>query len=246
VFSVTAAPATPESGEEHFTIDELAARTGNTVRNIRFYSTSGLLPPPQRHGRVAVYSSVHRLRLEFIADLQEHGYTLAGIEKVLRKIPLDCSPSDFALHRAMLAPWAPDVYEEISHQELEHRAGRPLDRASLDFLVDLGMLERVSDDAFRTTPRMLSSGLEVLSMKVPLSVLLDAAQVLDKYASAAADGLTEVFRRGIWEPFQRGELNDVDQAQLAAVISRLRPLAVQGLVSAFERASDRAIRQPKG
>ena len=30
---------------EEFTIDELAARTGTTVRTIRFYNESGLLPP---------------------------------------------------------------------------------------------------------------------------------------------------------------------------------------------------------
>lgn len=246
VFSVTAAPATPGSGDELLTIDELAARTGTTVRNIRYYATSGLLPTPQRHGRIAYYSSVHRLRLEFIAELQEHGYTLAGIEKVLAKIPIDATPNDFAMHRAMLAPWAPEGYETISRADLEHRAGRDLDDEALGFLTDLGTLERLSADTFRTTPRMLTTGLEILSMKVPMSVLVEAAAVINTHATAAAEGLTDVFRRGIWEPFRRGELDDVDQTQLAAVVARLRPLAVQGLVGAFERASDRAIRQPKG
>ena len=35
---------------EEFTIDELAARTGTTVRTIRFYSENGLLPPPSAGG----------------------------------------------------------------------------------------------------------------------------------------------------------------------------------------------------
>jgi len=248
---VTAAAANQGSGDsavpaaaERYTVDELAVLSGTTVRNIRFYATSGLLPAPERQGRVAYYSTAHRLRLEFIADLQEHGYTLAGIEKVLRRIPLDASDADFAMHRAMLAPWAPEAFEELSRADVEARAGRPLDTASLDTLVELGTLERVDDNTYRTTPRMLSHGLEVLSMHVPLDVMVKAAQVIDQHASAAAKELTEVFRRGIWEPFHRGELDEIDQAQLAAVVARLRPLAVQGLVGAFERASDRAIRQP--
>lgn len=41
---------TTETGEPTLTIDELAARTGVTVRTIRFYSTRGLLPPrPSAH-----------------------------------------------------------------------------------------------------------------------------------------------------------------------------------------------------
>src|SRR3954447_4702107 len=66
---MTAAPA--RSGDE-FTIDELAARTGMTVRTVRFYATEGLLPAPERRGRVAYYGAPHRMRLELIRTLQEH------------------------------------------------------------------------------------------------------------------------------------------------------------------------------
>jgi hypothetical protein len=65
--------------------------------------------------------------------------------------------------------------------------------------------------------------------------------VIDQHATALAAGLTEVFRRGVWEPFRRGELADTDAEQLAAVMARLRPLTVQGLVAGFERAADRAV-----
>ena len=79
-----AAPVAQSDGE--FTIDELAARTGMTVRTVRFYATEGLLPPPERRGRVAYYGADHRRRLELIRTLQEHGYTLSAVERVLRKM----------------------------------------------------------------------------------------------------------------------------------------------------------------
>src|SRR3954453_17163206 len=85
-------PAIQPGGDE-YTIDELAARTGMTVRTVRFYATEGLLPPPTRRGRVGYYGPAHRMRLELIRTLQEHGYTLAAIERVLTRIPADSPPA---------------------------------------------------------------------------------------------------------------------------------------------------------
>ncbi len=62
-----------------YTVDELAARCGTTVRTIREYQTLGVLPPPEKRGRVAYYGDRHEDRLRSIARLQERGYSLAGI-----------------------------------------------------------------------------------------------------------------------------------------------------------------------
>jgi DNA-binding transcriptional MerR regulator len=232
------------AGDELLTVDELAARTGTTVRTVRFYASQGLLPAPLRRGRIAYYGRAHRMRLEFVRELQDYGYTLAGIERYLSRIPADVSPGDLALHRALLAPWAPQRAEQFGRAGLSARAGRALDDQAVEFLVAIGTLEVAGPDSYRTTPSLLAMGIELLDMPVPLTVLRQAAEVIHSHASAAADGLSEVFRAGIWEPYRRGDLVKVDQDQLAAVVSRLRPMAVQSLVTAFERAADRAIRQP--
>lgn len=53
------------------TVDELAARAGVTVRTIRFYSTRGLLPPPEiGPRRVGRYGPDHLSRLALIEELQ--------------------------------------------------------------------------------------------------------------------------------------------------------------------------------
>ena len=62
-----------------FSIDELAARSGVPSRTIRQYQTEGVLPRPERDGRVGVYRVSHVERLEAIARLQERGYSLAGM-----------------------------------------------------------------------------------------------------------------------------------------------------------------------
>jgi hypothetical protein len=87
---------------------------------------------------------------------------------------------------------------------------------------------------------VLGHAVELLRLPVPASVLHDSARIIEEHATAVANGLTDVFVEAIWGPYQRGEL---DHEQVVALLTRLRPLAVQGLVSAFGRAADRAARR---
>ena len=48
-----------EVTESALTIDELARRTGMTVRNIRAHQSRGPLPPPEVRGRTGYYSEGH-------------------------------------------------------------------------------------------------------------------------------------------------------------------------------------------
>jgi DNA-binding transcriptional MerR regulator len=226
--------------DEELTIDELAARTGLTVRTLRFYASEGLVPPPVKRGRIAYYGAVHRMRLELVKSLQDHGYTLAAIEKVLGRIPFDAAPAQYAVQSAVLAPWLPDDTEAIGHDALERRAGRRLDADELAYLEQSGALERVGPDSFRASPAALGYALDLMRLPVPTSILQNSARIIDEHATAVANGLTDLFSDAVWGPYQRGE---IDHAQVVAMLEGLRPLAVQGLVNAFGRAADRAARR---
>src|SRR6187551_3702905 len=103
-----------ESSRELLTLDELTNRVGMSVRNIRFYTTRGLVPPPIRRGRSGYYSADHVARLQLVQELQGHGFTLSAIERYVAGIPENASPEDIALHRTMLAPWMADSWEELT------------------------------------------------------------------------------------------------------------------------------------
>ena len=55
---------------KRLTIDELAHATGVSSRNIRYYQTRGLLPPPAVEGRLGYYDRRHVERLRLIQELQ--------------------------------------------------------------------------------------------------------------------------------------------------------------------------------
>jgi DNA-binding transcriptional MerR regulator len=220
-----------------YTVDELATRTGMTVRTLRFYASEGLLPPPQRRGRVAYYDARHRLRLDLIRTLQEHGYTLAAIERVLARVPHDATPAEYAVQSAVLAPWLQDHTEQLDRAGLERRLGRRVTDEQLDYLVTIGAIERVEDGQFRTAPAMLGHAAELMQLPVPQEVLAESAAIIQEHATEVANGLTDLFARAIWGPYQRGE---IDHEQVVAILDRMRPLALQGLLSAFARAADEA------
>lgn len=226
--------------EDDLTVDELAARTGMTVRTVRFYAAEGLLPPPRRVGRVAYYDARHRMRLDLIRTLQEHGYTLAAVERVLSRIPDDADPAVYAVQAAVLAPWLPEATEELDRAALERRAGRRLTARELGYLEDAGALEKLPGGRFRVSAALLGHAIELMRLPVPASVLEESTALIGEHAQAVAEGLNAIFEKAVWGPYRRGEL---DSEQVVAMLSRFRPLAVQGLVQAFVHAADIAARR---
>src|SRR5256885_15110453 len=138
-----------------FTVDELAARTGMTVRTLRFYASEGLLPPPHRRGRIAYYDARHRMRLDLVRTLQKHGYTLSAIQRVLARIPEEASADEYAVQSAVLAPWLPEQTEELDRAGLERRAGRRTEDGENHHPASPRALERRPDGRFPAPPLLL-------------------------------------------------------------------------------------------
>ena len=148
------------------TLDELAERSGMSVRNIRFYTTRGLVPPPIRKGRQGFYAPEHLVRLELVQELQSHGFTLSAIERYVSSIPATATPEDIALHRTVLAPWSADMPVEMSREELCQRTGRDLTDTDLDTLGALGVVH-ASGGRYRVAVSQLSVGISLLDLGFP-------------------------------------------------------------------------------
>jgi DNA-binding transcriptional MerR regulator len=238
---------------DELTIAELAARTGISVRTIRFYAGMGLIAAPAVRGRLGLYDERHVARLELVRDLQGLGFTLAAIEGYLARIPLDRSPEDLALHRALLAPWLPEEPETVDRAELDARAGRILDDDELARLVTLGVIRHdgAGDGAPHdgvgawtlTSPDMLGYGLSLLDTEMDFAVQLAAKQIIERHTHALATELVALFHDTVLREYrERGRPPEL-RKRLLALLERLKPITVDGVVTNFQLAINRAIRE---
>ncbi|WP_335932922.1 MerR family transcriptional regulator [Streptomyces sp. PTD5-9] len=221
------------------TVDELAARAGVTVRTVRFYSTRGLLPPPViGPRRVGHYGAEHLSRLALIEELQHQGMTLAAIERYLEQLPPDLSAQDLAIHRALVASWAPDSAEDATRAELERRAGRALSEQDIARLAAMGVLERAEpvDGRYRVDRGLLRLGVELLGVPIAHETILAARTVLLKHSRSAAQELTRLFRDEVWGPYRERESDPEHVAAMKSLSAHMQPMVLQALVTAFQRS----------
>jgi DNA-binding transcriptional MerR regulator len=223
--------------EPTLTVDELAARAGVTVRTVRFYSTRGLLPPPViGPRRVGHYGQEHLSRLALIEELQHQGMTLAAIERYLQQLPEGLSAHDLAIHRAVVASWAPDSAEEVSRAELERRAGRPLSAEDLDRLVAMSVVrEAAAPGTYRVDLGLLRLGVQLLDVPIAHETILAARTVLLKHTRAAAHELSLLFRDEVSERESVEAVKDLS--------AHMQPLVVQALLTTFQRSLKEELRE---
>ncbi|EST35277.1 MerR family transcriptional regulator [Streptomyces roseochromogenus] len=220
--------ARSDAEEQALTIDELAARAGVTVRTVRFYGSKGLLPPPEiGPRRVGRYGPGHVARLALIEELQQQGMTLAAIERYLRQLPPDLTPHDLAIHRAVVASWAPDAVDTVSRRELERRAGRPLSAEDVERLAAMNVITEADGDTFRADSGLLRLGVQLLDVPLSQEVILAARKVLIEHSRAAAHELSQLFR---------GEVAERDAQDVRSLSAHMHPLVVQALLTTFQRS----------
>lgn len=231
--------------EPTLTVDELAARAGVTVRTVRFYSTRGLLPPPViGPRRVGHYGHDHLSRLALIEELQHQGMTLAAIERYLQQLPPDLSAQDLAIHRALVASWAPDSAEDMERPELERRAGRPLSEQDVDRLAAMGVLERPAapGNPFLVDPGLLRLGVELLEVPIAHETILAARTVLLEHTRSAAHELTRLFRDEVWNPYRERDSDPEHVKAMKSLSAHMQPMVLQALLTAFQRSLKEELR----
>jgi DNA-binding transcriptional MerR regulator len=243
---MSAPPELRSPGEESLTVDQLAERTGISVRTIRYYAGRGLIPPPRLRGRTGLYGPVHVTRLELVSELSALGFTLSAIENHLRRLPVTAGAEELALQRALLTPWAAEQGEDLDDAELRRRAGRELTAAELGALEGLGVLERTDGGARLRGPTSLHEGMALLDSGLPVEVWTRAHRIVERHTAAMAAELMELFQTEVLQPYRDRGRPPAERGRLAAALQQLKPITVTGVVTAFGRAVNRTIRDRLG
>ncbi len=231
-------------------IRDLSRRTGVSVRNIRAYQDRGLLPAPRRDGRIVWYNDDHVERLGVITSLLGRGFSLANIAELLDHWRDGSTISDVVgLGRGITGRFSDEVADCGTAADIVARYGLDVsEAASLPGLVEIGLIE-VDGETWRVpSPRLLSAGVALHRVGVPIDQLLDELKRIRTNVRAIAEGMVDLVHRNVWKP--RVACDEPlpplpTLVDVAAVIDQIRPLAntvvVAELAAALQAAADTAI-----
>ncbi|MFJ4033171.1 MerR family transcriptional regulator [Streptomyces griseoluteus] len=227
---------TTEAEDPTLTIDELAARSGVTVRTVRFYGTRGLLPPPEiGPRRVGRYGREHLARLALIEELRLQGMTLAAIERYITRLPADLTAQDLAVHRAVVSSWAPEAVETVGRAELDRRAGRRLTEEDVRRLAAMDVLAPAEPDGtYRVDSGLLRLAVQLLDLPFSQEVILAARTTLLDHSRAAARELSSLLRDAVPEH---------TPSDVRTLSAHMQPLVVQALLTTFQRSLRQEVRE---
>jgi DNA-binding transcriptional MerR regulator len=218
------------------TIDQLAARTGLTVRNIRAHVTRGLLPAPHMVGRTAFYGPEHVARLELVTGLQQQGFNLAAISKLVTGPAAPSAEETVSFYRTALGPWLTEAPEIHEAGELAVQFGLEPDPDLVRRLERLRLLEPLPDGRVRVVnPTILRVGRELTRMGFGPEQLIEVLQVLLQHSRAVADAFVAMFMATHWTAYVDAGMPPEQLPELSRTIQALQPLAAQAVVAAFQQ-----------
>jgi DNA-binding transcriptional MerR regulator len=232
-------PAPAAAGTSHncLTIEQLAAEAGMTVRNIRAHQARGLLAPPEVRMRVGYYGPEHVAQLRQIRDLQDEGFNLNGIKRLLDDTE-GTTERLLRFKRALSAPRSEEAPETISELELRRRFRvDPADgRAVLARVLKLGILVEAGQGRYEVpSPSLLEVGDEVVKYGVALDSALSLLEDIARHSDSVSRSFVKVFLREVWKPFAQADMPAGQWPEIEAAVQRLRPIASEALMAIFQR-----------
>lgn len=229
---------------KRMTIDELAHDVGVSSRNIRYYQTRGLLPPPEVSGRLGYYDKRHVERLALIQELQAEGLNLQAIGWLLSGGASVDTTELRRMKRALLDEWVVEKPVEVDIEKVISVYGdADPEGPDAQRAIDLGLFE-LTEEATRVRvhmPSVLEASRELTEMGTPVSRQLDVLERMRAHALAVAELYVELFDDVVladWDA--RGRPPDEWQ-RVREALERIRPLAGDALLAVFHQVMAQAV-----
>jgi DNA-binding transcriptional MerR regulator len=235
-----------EITDDRLTIDQLARRTGMTVRNIRAHQSRGLLPPPDVRGRTGYYGAEHVARIDLIRELQADGFNLEAIRRLLERAG-GSSEEFLRFTRAVKAPFEDEEPQVVDAVELASRWGGDPDPQLVAKAQKLGLLRPLGDGRFEElSPRLGRAGAELAALGVPPEAALEVTARVRRHADGVARAFVQLFLDQVWQPFEEAGRPPEQWPAVREALERLRPLAAEALTAIFQLAMGDAVEKAFG
>jgi DNA-binding transcriptional MerR regulator len=225
------------------TIDELARRTGMTVRNIRAHQSRGLVPAPEVRGRTGYYGEDHLTRIELIKELQADGFNLEAIRRLLEGAG-GSSREVLDFSRTLRAPFEEEEPEILDAGEMMERWRGHLDPALIARAEKLGVMRPLADGRIEIlSPRLQRAGIELAELGVPPTEALEVLAKVRTHARGISRVFIELFMESIWKPFNRAGRPEEEWPKVREALERLRPLASEAMLAIFQEVMSEEVEQ---
>ncbi|MCV7236860.1 MerR family transcriptional regulator [Mycolicibacterium celeriflavum] len=216
-----------ESGE--YRIEELARLAGTTTRNIRVYRDRGLLHPPLRVGRIALFNDTHLTRLRLITSLLDRGYNISHVREMLSAWEQGKGVGEIlGLESAIAGSWATEKPERMSVADARRLVD---DDPGFDRMVGLGVIKLEDGEAVIVRPKLIEAFNDIRQYGVGTDKLIDLHErigpLIDQISGILVQaGIEEVLHRinpGAALP------PDTEIAELITMLVRFRTQAVSAV-----------------
>lgn len=230
-----------EESDESYTIDELAAATSIPSRTIRFYQSSGVLPRPDKRGRIAYYGPHHVERLELIGRMQDRGLRMRAIKDLVDRI----DSGEVVLHEwlgleeQLSSAWIDDAPTVLTRAALDELLGerRP------GFIAELaraGTVEIQGEDAYLVpSPGLLQVAARLDDAGVSVEVATGASAILQRHLAKAARELAGFFTDHAGDGFGHGD----SVTAISDAFRELRNIGPDSVRLIFAREMEQVLRK---
>jgi DNA-binding transcriptional MerR regulator len=227
------------SGE--YRIDDLARLAGTTTRNVRVYRDRGLLPPPLRVGRIALFNDTHLTRLRLITSMLNRGYNIAHVREMLSAWEQGKNLGDvLGLESAIVGTWT----TEKSHSMPLAEARRLInDAKAFDRLVGLQVIRVDGAQATITRPKLIDAFNEIRGYGVSMEKLIDLHEHIVPLVDQISEMLVRAGAEHVADRIKPREAlpADTEIAELITMLVRFRTQAVASVTATLASSIESTI-----
>ena len=231
------------SGE--YRIDDLARLAGTTTRNIRVYRDRGLLHPPLRVGRLALFNDTHLTRLRLITSMLDRGYNIAHVREMITAWEQGKDLGDvLGLETAIAGTWAAEKPQTMAIAEAKRLIN---DEHAFDRLVGSGLI-RIEQDGQEATvvrPKLIEAFNDVRQYGITIDKLIDihervlplVNQISSILVQAGAEHVQDHIKPGVALP------DDTEVAELITMLVQFRTQAVAAVTATLASSIESTIEE---
>lgn len=226
-------------------IEELARRTGFTVRNIREMQRRELVSGPELEGRKGLYNESHLTRLALVRRMQERGYSLSSIGELLQGWQQGQGIDEVVGIGRDLLTTAERPPKLLKERELKKLYPELLtDRVLREQAVALELVVKTGDEYIAPNAELAQLTRLFVDAGVPLGAVLSDLEEVHEDVERIMARARASFVKHLFTPLQGAETQLDRLREATLLVAKLRPALVRIVTLMLSAAAERGAPLP--